>query len=60
MHNGGDRMILYINGKEVCTSKSRYGPRGISGMSTCDKTIPVKKGDWLEMLSVYDLSKHPL
>ena len=61
MHNGGDRMELYLNDKELCVSKPRYGEDGvIAGMSFCDKVVPVKKGDWITMSSVYDLTKHPL
>jgi hypothetical protein len=54
-------MELYLNDKELCVSKPRYGEDGvIAGMSFCDKVIPVKKGDWITMSSVYDLTKHPL
>jgi len=66
MHDGGDRMILYINGKEVCTSMPIYQSNGVgnetvlTGMSICDDAIKVKRGDFLTMKSVYDLSKHPL
>jgi hypothetical protein len=61
MHNGGDRMELFVNDKEVCVSRARYTADGvISGMSFCDTEIPVKKGDYLSMKSVYDLTKHPL
>jgi hypothetical protein len=61
MHNGGDRMELAVNGKDVCISKARYNSNGvISGMSFCDTAIPVKKGDYVTMRSVYDLVKYPL
>ncbi|KAF2437194.1 hypothetical protein EJ08DRAFT_691495 [Tothia fuscella] len=66
MHDGGDRMVLYVNEKEVCTSKPIYSPNGIgnetvlTGMTQCNNVFQVKKGDYLKMKSVYDLSKHPL
>jgi len=65
-HDGGSAMVLYINGKEVCTSNAVYGKGGestgdtITNMSNCEKNIPVKKGDVLTMNSVYDLKTHPL
>jgi hypothetical protein len=60
MHNGGDRMELAVNGKDVCISKARYNMGIISGMSFCDTAIPVKRGDYVTMRSVYDLVKYPL
>jgi hypothetical protein len=66
MHDGGDKMILYVNDKEVCTSMPIYQPSGVgnetvlTGMTPCHKAFPVKKGDFLSMKSVYDLSRHPL
>jgi hypothetical protein len=59
-------MILKINGKEVCYSKANYGKGGdnneetILEMSQCDKNIAIKKGDTLQLKSVYDLKTHPL
>ncbi|KAF2430764.1 hypothetical protein EJ08DRAFT_696976 [Tothia fuscella] len=60
MHNGGDRMELSVNGKEACISKARYKDGVIAGMSFCDTAIPVKKGDYVTIRSVYDLVKYPL
>jgi hypothetical protein len=66
MHDGGDKMILYVNGNEVCTSKPIYETNGIgnetvlTGMTVCPAPVKVKKGDFLTMKSVYDLAKHPL
>jgi hypothetical protein len=30
LHSGGDKMILYINGKVACESKALYGSKGDS------------------------------
>jgi hypothetical protein len=61
MHNGGDRMILLINGKEVCTSSAAYDQKEIlSGMSSCDDTFKVKKGDLVTLKSIYDIVRHPM
>lgn len=72
LHDGGEAMELYLNGKKVCTSKAIYGGEGgtmvvagkkwetISEMTDCDGTIPVKTGDRLKMKALYDLDKHPL
>jgi hypothetical protein len=65
-HDGGSKMILYINGKKVCDSNAIYGKGGgnneetITVMSPCEKNIPFKKGDVLKIDSVYDLKTHPL
>jgi hypothetical protein len=59
-------MILLVNGKEACESIAQYGQGGanndqtILNMSTCPAGIPIKKGDYLELKSVYDLKSHPL
>lgn len=73
LHDGGDRIVLKLNGKEVCDSQASYGgERGtlvaedgtkwstISDMTVCDKPIDVVKGDVMTITSVYDLTKHPL
>lgn len=58
-------MILLLNGKEVCNSDAVYGKGGenyetILYMSPCPEAIPIKKGDMMELKSVYDLKTHPL
>lgn len=67
MHDGGEAMVLYINDKEICTSKADYGSGAagedsstIRSMSWCPEIINVKKGDVMRMSSLYDLKKHPL
>ncbi|QDS74106.1 hypothetical protein FKW77_009732 [Venturia effusa] len=67
LHDGGDEMNLYINGKQACTSKATYGDgiggsetKMITSMSMCTDPIPIKKGDTLSMGVVYDLKKYPL
>jgi hypothetical protein len=70
MHDGGTKMYMYINEKFICSSEATYGnPPGavagsswktIVGMSPCRKdAIRVKAGDWLSMVSEYDLKKYP-
>jgi hypothetical protein len=65
LHAGGDKMVMYINGKFACESKAQYGGEkgaaAIDNMSLCTmKPINVKKGDVLTMMAAYDLSKHPV
>lgn len=60
MHNGGDAMILRINGKDVCKSDAIYKDDQIISMSGCDIAYPVRVNDAVELESVYDLAKHPL
>jgi hypothetical protein len=72
MHDGGELMKLYLNGKEICTSNAIYGGKGgtvnidgkkwetISEMSDCNNEVVVKKGDYLRMEAQYDMAKHPV
>jgi len=61
LHIGGTKMELSINDKPVCTSDASYNKAGIiTSMSSCAPMLPVKRGDWLSMRSVYDLKAHPM
>jgi len=74
LHDGGKEISLLLNDKKVCTSKATYGGAStammatndgkkwetISSMSACSDPIPVKRGDYLKMESVYDTAAHPL
>lgn len=53
-------MVMSVNDKDVCTSVPKYEGEVISTMSLCPEPIPLKKGDFLTVRSVYDLTKHPL
>jgi hypothetical protein len=65
LHAGGEKMVMYINGRFACESKAIYGGQkgaeAIDAMSLCTtKPIPVKKGDTVTMVAAYDVSKHPV
>ncbi|KAE9988425.1 hypothetical protein EG328_011185 [Venturia inaequalis] len=67
LHDGGEEMELFINGRKACVSKATYGTsisgseiKTINSMSMCTDPIEVKKGDTLSMGVVYDLKKYPL
>ncbi|KAF1983995.1 hypothetical protein K402DRAFT_423315 [Aulographum hederae CBS 113979] len=61
LHAGGDSMDLLVNDKVVCTSVAQYDNDGvIENMTLCPKPIQLKKGDTLQVSSLYDLAKHPL
>ena len=73
LHDGGDSVALYVNGKKACESMAEYGGPGsvrttkdgrkwktISAMGSCYEPVPVKKGDKVEIEASYDLEKHPL
>jgi hypothetical protein len=73
MHDGGDNMELFINGKTACVSKAVYGIDGqiltdqngntassIVGMKPCVTPIQLKKGDRLSVTANYDRSVHPM
>jgi hypothetical protein len=73
LHDGGDSVNLYVNGKKECVSKAGYGGPGairvgndgrkwetISSMTQCLTPIRVKKGDQVEVEAHYDINAHPL
>jgi hypothetical protein len=72
LHDGGHTLELYLNDKLVCDSEATYGgPDGtlirdgkkwesIARIKQCIEPIPVKKGDLLKMVAVYDTERHPL
>jgi hypothetical protein len=53
-------MTLEVNGKEVCVSRPTYENEQIVGMSGCNLAVPIKRGDFVTMSSVYDLKRHAL
>ena len=60
MHNGGEAMVMSLNGKEICRSVPNYIGDNIQGMSDCRLDIPVRVGDAMQLESIYDLAAHPL
>lgn len=60
MHNGGEAMVMSLNGKEICRSVPNYIGDNIQGMSDCRLNIPVRVGDAMQLESIYDLAAHPL
>jgi len=63
LHQGGEKMVLTVNGKTACVSSAKYitvGGKQDMIMSICPAVIPVKKGDYITVSSTYDLSKHKL
>jgi hypothetical protein len=61
LHAGGEKMILLINDKEVCTSFARYNDANvITQMSLCPEVIRIKKGDTMIVRAVYNLKDHDL
>ena len=72
LHDGGEKMQLFLNGRLVCNSTATYGGKGgtsktngtewqtISSMSDCQNALTVRKGDNINMKSFYNTLKHPL
>jgi hypothetical protein len=72
MHDGGDAVTAYVNGKVVCTSKASYGSPSaqrkengkvwttISKISDCLDPFSLKKGDVVRLEATYDNVAHPL
>jgi len=61
LHAGGTKMVMMVDGKEVCTSEPTYNAKGvITAMSLCPEPIPIKAGQSFTMSSEYDVTKHKL
>jgi hypothetical protein len=72
MHDGGVNVLLTLNNKTICDSQAIYGGGnssvGVGGkkwetireMTQCTNAVPIKAGDVIRMLSVYDTTLHPL
>ncbi|KAF2669195.1 hypothetical protein BT63DRAFT_424927 [Microthyrium microscopicum] len=73
LHDGGEKINIFLNGKDVCETKAVYGSDSgseavvggskwetISSYIPCEKAIAFKKGDKLKMTADYDLTKHRL
>jgi len=96
LHDGGVKVVMYLNDKFTCASDAVYGVKDqsdsgmdgmagmggghshggasgggvggqsavgiktISSMTPCTGPFPVKKGDTMKLVAVYDLAKHPL
>jgi hypothetical protein len=70
--DGGEALTMYLNNKEMCSSKAEYGCAGgtmkavekewttISKMLDCLEPVSAKKGDYLRLEASYDTIKHPL
>jgi Stress up-regulated Nod 19 len=68
LHDGGDHIVLTLNGKEICNSRAIYGQeRGvdesqwavITKMEQCTSPVAIKKSDKLQITSYYDTAKYP-
>lgn len=72
VHDGGENIIMRVNGKEVCNSRALYGgpehtavgPDGkvwetIREMTNCHYTTKVNRGDKISVEANYDLEKYP-
>ena len=73
LHDGGQDIVMKINGKETCVSTAEYGGPGatrkgkdgtvwmtVRDMSYCPGPLKVKRGDKLSLEARYDLEAHPL
>lgn len=72
MHDGGEGITAFVNGKPLCTSKATYGSAGaqtivdgkiwttISKMSDCTEQLHLRKGDKVRLVAAFDNIAHPL
>jgi hypothetical protein len=74
VHDGGEGMVVKINGKVVCRSSAKYGGKlgtmfdgtgkavweTIDSMGQCLDLIPLKKGDEVVLSAFYNPGAHPL
>jgi len=71
MHDGGERVEILVNGKQICDSRATYGGAGassmvdgkewttISNMASCTDPVKVETGDSLQIIAHFDLDAHP-
>jgi hypothetical protein len=72
LHDGGQDIIVKINGKEACISKAEYGGPGatrkakdgttwttVREMTYCPGPLKVKRGDKISLEARYDFEAHP-
>lgn len=72
LHDGGQDIVIKVNGKEICLSTAEYGGEGstrksedgsvwetIREMTYCPGPIKVKKGDKIDLEARYNFEKHP-
>ncbi|QDS69951.1 hypothetical protein FKW77_002402 [Venturia effusa] len=73
MHDGGDAVLLNVNGKPICESKATYGGETfstadngsgkkwetISNMAMCVDPVKVSKNDQISVEARFDTEAHP-
>jgi len=71
LHDGGDKIVVTLNGKTVCNSRALYGGPGhetvedgvtwktIAQTTSCGEPIRVRKGDKLRFSASFDFDGHP-
>jgi hypothetical protein len=70
MHDGGEKMLVYLNDKVVCETKAVYGTKlknesgkewtTISEVTQCTDPVKVNKGDRIALETKFDEVAHPL
>jgi hypothetical protein len=70
IHDGGTKVEVFLNGKNVCQSRAVYGEQTASGTgqswqtivdyTPCNDAVAIKKGDKIYVTSEYDLTKYKL
>jgi hypothetical protein len=71
LHDGGDNVVVTLNGAPICKSEAQYGGPGheqvqkdgevwktIASMSNCGESVRVRKGDKLNFVANFDLERH--
>jgi hypothetical protein len=59
MHDGGDRLVMHINGKLACNSTAHYTNEILTTMKECVEPIKVTRGDKIHLEAFFDHEKHP-
>jgi hypothetical protein len=70
IHDGGTKVEVFLNGKNICQSRAVYGEQKASGTgqswqtivdyTPCNDAVAIKKGDQIYVTSEYDLTKYKL
>jgi hypothetical protein len=74
MHDGGENVKINLNNQTICdshaiynaksvtTGSSRHGAMGdsMSGMTTCEDVVKLKKDDELSVSAYFNATAHPM
>jgi hypothetical protein len=74
MHDGGKNVLISLNSDVICDSQALYEAKSVttgsshdghmgesmSGMTQCEKVLPLKKGDRIAVKATFNSTAHPM